>query len=82
MELLCLLLSDRKPMDTRWASFQSDEAFSRKAQLLPAPVELLPWPLLCVGSRADFVRSCSHAEGVEQEELSGTAGLCLLPLWP
>lgn len=61
--------------------FKRTTHFSRKEQLLPAPVVLLSWPLLCADSRADFVRGCSHAERGEQEELSGAAGLCLLLLW-
>lgn len=54
---------------------------SRKEQLLPALLVLLSRPLLCADSRADFVLGCSHAERGEQEELSYTAGLCLLLLW-
>lgn len=54
---------------------------SRKEQLLPALLVLLSLPLLCADSRADFVLGCSHAERGEQEELSHTAGLCLLLLW-
>lgn len=61
--------------------FKCTEHFSRKEQLLPALVVLLSWPLLCADSRADFVHGCSHAERGEQEELSRTAGLCLLLLW-
>lgn len=61
--------------------FNWTEHFSRKEQLLPALVVLLSWPLLCADSRADFVHGCSHAEWGEQEELSRTAGLCLLLLW-
>lgn len=61
--------------------FKRMKHFSRKEQLLPAPVVVLSWPLLCADSRADFVRGCSHAERVEQEELSRAAGLCLLLLW-
>lgn len=62
--------------------FKLTEHFSRKEQLLPALVLLLSWPLLCADSRADSIHGCSHAEQGEQEELSRTAGLCLLLLWP